>query len=121
MLTGMAFGYQRGNLLIKPGYRGWEPDEYMQDDWRINRGLTLNLGVRYEISTAFTEAHNRYANFDYPTLEQSKRLFSSSLMFWKGGTNIDLTENTSVRFGNRCDFIGVVSGSSTRFFNALPF
>lgn len=85
MLTGMAFGYQRGNLLIKPGYRGWEPDEYMQDDWRINRGLTLNLGVRYEISTAFTEAHNRYANFDYPTLEQSKRLFSSSLMFGKAG------------------------------------
>ncbi|MGA2908747.1 MAG: TonB-dependent receptor [Terracidiphilus sp.] len=68
LLTGDPQGYGRGNLLIKPGYRDWEPDFYLQDDWRVNRSLTLNLGVRYEIFSAFTEAHNRYANFDYPTL-----------------------------------------------------
>ena len=68
MLTGNPRGYGRGNLLIKPGYRDWEPAGYAQDDWRVNRSLTLNLGVRYEIFGAFTEAHNRYANFDYPTL-----------------------------------------------------
>jgi hypothetical protein len=68
LLTGQPIGYQRANLLIKPGYRGWEYNAYIQDDWRATRSLTLNLGVRYEIFTAFTEAHNRYANFDYPTL-----------------------------------------------------
>src|SRR5258708_4850274 len=68
MLTGFPLGYIRGNLLIKPGYRGWEEGYYAQDDWRGNSKLTLNLGLRYDLFTAFTEAHNRYDNFDFSTL-----------------------------------------------------
>jgi len=68
MLTGFPLGYIRGNLLIKPGYRGWEEGYYAQDDWRVNSKLTLNLGLRYDLFTAFTEAHNRYDNFDFSTL-----------------------------------------------------
>ena len=68
MLTGFPLGYIRGNLLIKPGYRGWEEGYYAQDDWRVNSKLTLNLGLRYDIFTPFTEAHNLYDNFDFSTL-----------------------------------------------------
>lgn len=68
LLTGNAQGYNRGNELIKPGNRSWEPDAYIQDDWRVTNRLTLNLGFRYDIFTAQTEAHNRQANFNYPTL-----------------------------------------------------
>jgi outer membrane receptor protein involved in Fe transport len=68
MLTGLPLGYDRGNLLIQPGYRGWEAGYYAQDDWHINSKLTLNLGLRYDIYTPISEAHNRYANFDYSTL-----------------------------------------------------
>jgi len=68
MLTGFPLGYERGNLLINPGYRAWEEGYYAQDDWRINSKLTLNLGLRYDIFTPFTEAHNRQDNFDYSTL-----------------------------------------------------
>jgi outer membrane receptor protein involved in Fe transport len=68
MLVGFPLGYERGNLLINPGYRAWEEGYYAQDDWRVNSKLTLNLGLRYDIFTAFTEAHNRYSNFDYSTL-----------------------------------------------------
>jgi len=68
MLVGFPLGYERGNVLINPGYRGWEEGYYAQDDWRVNSKLTLNLGVRYDIFTAFTEAHNRYDNFDFSTL-----------------------------------------------------
>jgi outer membrane receptor protein involved in Fe transport len=68
MLTGFPLGYERGNLLINPGYRAWEEGYYAQDDWRVNSKLTLNLGLRYDIFTAFTEAHNRQDNFDYSTL-----------------------------------------------------
>jgi outer membrane receptor protein involved in Fe transport len=63
-LAGAPVTVQRVASLYKPGYRGWESGYYVQDDWRLTRWLTLNMGVRYDIFTAKTEQHNRMANFD---------------------------------------------------------
>ncbi len=41
--------------------------EYLQDDWRVNPKLTLNLGVRYDLDTPRTERFNRTNWFD-PTI-----------------------------------------------------
>jgi hypothetical protein len=40
---------------------------FIQDDFKVNSKLTLNLGVRYEFSTAPREKENRFANFDPAT------------------------------------------------------
>jgi hypothetical protein len=37
---------------------------FLQDDWRMARRITLNLGLRYEYSTAPSEEHNLLGNFD---------------------------------------------------------
>jgi len=47
--------------------RMWEPSAYIQDDWRLTSKLTLNLGVRYDVYTAWTETQAHISNFDLNT------------------------------------------------------
>jgi hypothetical protein len=49
------------------GLRNSNWDFYVQDDWRVNRKLTLNLGLRYDYNTVWREGQNRMQNFDPAT------------------------------------------------------
>ena len=45
-------------------FRGWATNGYVQDDWRITRGLSFNLGLRYEYFAPYTELFGHLANLD---------------------------------------------------------
>ena len=49
------------------GIRNSNWDFYVQDDWRVTRRLTLNLGLRYDYNTTWGEQHDREQNFDFAT------------------------------------------------------
>ena len=42
---------------------GKEISFFVQDDWKISQDLTLNLGLRYDIFTPYTERYDRQLNF----------------------------------------------------------
>jgi hypothetical protein len=66
-LEGLASTAARSYYITSPFYKTWEPSVYIQDDWHARRWLTLNLGIRYDIYTPFTERRGRIANWNPAT------------------------------------------------------
>ena len=64
-LVGAFSSISRNYNINTPDYRSYEPSGFAQDSWKVNPKLTLVYGLRYDVFTPFTEAHNHISNFDY--------------------------------------------------------
>jgi len=65
-LLGAFQSQQRNFNIAAPDYRSWEPGGFVQDSWKATPKLTVIAGIRYDVFTPFTEAHNHISNFDFP-------------------------------------------------------
>lgn len=63
LLLGAGSG---GSMPIGSGVsmKDWYIAGYIQDDFRVNNRLTLNMGLRYETESPYTDNHNRLNYFD---------------------------------------------------------
>lgn len=64
LLTGDYLSGGRNEILFAPHNRTWEPHIFFQDDVHLSQKLTVNLGVRYDLFTPYTEINNILSNFD---------------------------------------------------------
>lgn len=53
--------------LFYPHYNTKEPFAFVQDDWRATSNLTLNLGLRYDVFTPYTEQDDHLVNVNLAT------------------------------------------------------
>lgn len=65
----LYLGIQDGTSLAQNGPDG-KPyghhfDGFGQFEWKIKQGLTVNLGLRYEVNTPYQDETNQLGNFDY--------------------------------------------------------
>ena len=61
---GASDAINRNTLPGVFGIRFFGLAAFVEDSWRVNNKLTVNLGVRYEIQGSPYEVHDRWANFD---------------------------------------------------------
>ncbi len=60
--TPKAVGFLAGDPIRNISQ--WLYAGYVQDDWRITKRVTLNLGLRYELQGVPSEAHNLFGNWE---------------------------------------------------------
>ena len=69
LLAGFMAAYSAGAFSGYYDTRSWENGFFVQDNWRATHKLTLNLGLRYDILSWPSEAHNHMSNFNPATGE----------------------------------------------------
>lgn len=52
---------------INVGQRQWRAAGFIQDDFKLNPKLTLNIGLRYELDEPWIESNNKTGNIDLTT------------------------------------------------------
>lgn len=65
-MLGLRSTYALSSILVA-NLRQRYQFAYVQDDWRLNEKLTLNLGLRYEYATPWWEKDNLMTNYDPAT------------------------------------------------------
>lgn len=105
-LLGYPTSIYRSLVNTRPGVRTTQGGAYVQDDWRVSRYLTINLGMRWDIFTTPVEKYNRQVNFNPATGK------------FNAATSDNRAPNVDTYFGNWAPRAGIAftpDGGKTAF------
>jgi hypothetical protein len=105
-LVGAFASTSRNFNLSPPDYRSYEPSGFAQDSWKITPKFTLIYGLRYDVFTPFTEAHNRISNFDFPQALSSNSQTINSALKVANQNGVDARVNIPTDYSNVAPRIG---------------
>jgi hypothetical protein len=108
MLAGFTDSYSIG---AQNGYFSniaYEDGFFAQDNWRVSKKLTLQLGVRYDILTRPYETQNRQASFD---INKSSPTYGQVLEAGVNGVSRSIINNAFNDFAPRIGFAYDVTGN----------
>jgi hypothetical protein len=102
LLAGFELGYAAA-ASFNSYLTTWLPRDsihslYVQDDWKVSRSLTLNLGVRWSTESPYHTAHNQESNFS-PTTVDPLTGKMGAIVHPTGGINERSLRNFQPRIG----------------------
>ena len=102
-----GFASQSRNFnLTPPDYRAWEPSGFAQDSWKVTPKLTMLLGVRYDVYTPFTEAHNHISNYDFYEALNNPATATNSALKIAGVNGVSDTAGIPTNYNNVAPRVG---------------
>ena len=102
ILAGFVNSYQLANSTALYHTRTYELGFFGEDDWKITRRLTLNLGLRYDLYNFPYEVNNEQSNFNLST--------GLLQVAGQGGNSRSLINTPKTNFGPRIGFAYDVFG-----------
>lgn len=89
---------------------------FAQDDWKLSRRLTLNLGLRYDFQQQPYERHNRLLNFDLDGRSSGSGLRGRTVYAGIDGQPHEWSGSDTSDFGPRAGFAWDIFGNSKAVF-----
>ncbi len=110
-------------ILVGDPLRHYHNSQYagfLQDDWRVKPRLTVNLGLRYELTTVLADRDNKLGNFDPNSPTGLVQVGNGETSAFHGDHK-DFSPRVGFAWDIRGDGKTVIRGGGSIMYEQLPF